>query len=200
MYGSRERIVKSMDKKHIITIAGRPGSGKSTTAKEVASRLGLQHFSSGDLFRELGKERGVNVLQANLNAEQNAEIDHLVDQRLRDIGATEDKKVIDSRMAWHWMPASYKVFLDLDLEIAAQRILDGMDEARLANEHIHRDPAEYAVILQQRLDSEARRYDSLYKVNPYDTTNYNLVVDTGANSIDQAVEQVIQGFQQWLKQ
>ncbi|MGZ6005361.1 MAG: nucleoside monophosphate kinase, partial [Candidatus Saccharimonadales bacterium] len=52
-------------KRQIITIAGRPGSGKSTTAKMVASKLSFEHFSSGDLFRAIAKEWGIDVLQAN---------------------------------------------------------------------------------------------------------------------------------------
>lgn len=187
-----------MQKKHIITIAGRPGSGKSTTAKGLASSLGYEHFSSGDLFRAIAKEQGVDVLQANLAAEQEATIDHLVDQRLRDIGANEDEKVIDSRMAWHWMPNSFKVYLDLDLLTAAERSLGGRD-MDLHNEDVPESHQEYAEALQQRLDSEARRYKSLYNVNPYDMTNYDLVVDTAANNSEQVLELILKSFDQWLK-
>lgn len=186
-------------KKHIVTIAGRPGSGKSTTAKAVAAKLGFQHFSSGDLFRMLAKERGVDVLQANLSAEENAEIDHMVDGRLREIGVQNDKKVIDSRTAWHWIPASFKVFLNLDLTVGAERILNALGEARLASEHIPRDPAEYAHTLKRRLNSETRRYKSLYDIDPYDMTNYDLVVDTGTNNVEQVVMLVLQGYKDWLK-
>jgi len=186
-------------KKQIITIAGRPGSGKSTTAKGVTAYLGFQHFSSGDLFRALAREKGVDVLQANLTAEENAEIDHAVDGRLREIGKTENQLVIDSRTAWHWMPQSYKVFLDLDLEVAAQRILNNMDDARLESEHIHRDPAEYANVLRRRLDSETRRYKVLYDIDPYDLSNYDLVVDTGTNNPEQAVDKIIEGYKKWLE-
>jgi len=189
-----------MQKKHIITIAGKPGSGKSTTSKAVAAELGYKHFSSGDLFRAIGQERGLDVLQTNLAGEKgDTDVDHLVDQRLRDIGANEDNLAIDSRMAWHWMPQSFKVYLDLDLVSAAERIIKGTDLARLAVEHIPSDPNEYAVILQQRLDSEARRYQKLYDVNPYDMNNYDLVVDTKANKPEQATDLVVSAFQEWLK-
>jgi cytidylate kinase len=186
-------------KKQIITIAGGPGSGKSSTAKTVTAALGFQHFSSGDLFRALGKEMGFDVLNANLTAEQDSEIDHAVDGRLREIGATEDELVVDSRMAWYWMPQSYKVFLELDLLGAAKRILDGMDDARLASEHVHRDPQEYATILQKRLDSEKRRYRKLYDVDPFDTSHYDLVVDSARYNLEQVVEQILAGFHEWLK-
>lgn len=188
-----------MQKKHIITIAGRPGSGKSTTAKAVTAQLGYQHFSSGDLFRALAREKGIELLEANLSAEQNADLDHEVDGRLQEIGGSEDQLVIDSRTAWHWIPASFKVFLDLDLIIAAERILNGMDDARLASEHIHRDPAEYAQKLQERLDSETRRYKSLYDINPYDMANYDLVIDSATNNLQQVVEQVVDGFRAWVQ-
>ncbi|HMI09387.1 MAG TPA: nucleoside monophosphate kinase [Candidatus Saccharimonadales bacterium] len=192
-------ISEQMQKKHIITIAGKPGSGKSTTSKAVAAELGFQHFSSGDLFRAIGKERGIDVLQANLSGEKGTDIDYLVDQRLRDIGSAEDEIVIDSRMAWHWMPYSFKVYLDLDLETAAQRVLSSMDPTRLKFEHIPNDVKEYADILQQRLDSETRRYEKFYSVDPYNTTNYDLVVDTKANNPNQVFGIVLNAYRDWLK-
>ena len=187
-------------KKSIITIAGQPGSGKSTTAKGVAKILEFEHFSSGDLFRALAKERGLDLMQANLSAEQNTEMDNLVDGRLQEMGLHEDRKVIDSRMAWHWMPQSFKVYLDLDMRIAAQRILDGMDEQRLKSEHVHRDPEEYAEILKERHASEVRRYRSLYDLDPFEHRNYDLVVDTGAFSIDEVIARVVLEFRKWLDQ
>ncbi|MEP7204668.1 MAG: cytidylate kinase family protein [Candidatus Saccharibacteria bacterium] len=188
-----------MQKKHIITIAGKPGSGKSTTSKAVAVELGYRHFSSGDFFRAISKERNISVLEANLTGERGSDIDNLVDQRLRDIGASKDNMVIDSRTAWHWMPLSFKVYLDLDLLIAAERISQGKDLVRLEAEHIPSDPKEYASILQQRLDSEARRYQKFYDINPYDVGNYDLVVDSSTNNPEQVIGLVINGFRDWLE-
>lgn len=189
---------RRVHKKRIITIAGRPGAGKSSTAKTVTAELGYQHFSSGDLFRSLAREQGIDLLQANLSAEQNAEIDRLVDGRLQHIGEAEERIVIDSRTAWHWMPASFKVFLDLDLQIAAERILADMDDLRLQNELVHHDTSEYVLMLQQRLDSESRRYKSLYNIDPYDMDNYDLVIDTAANNLDTVVQLVLSGYRAWL--
>ena len=191
--------VISTSKKHIITIAGRPGSGKSTTAKLVASKLGFEHFSSGDLFRALGKQRGIDVLGANKTVGVTEKLDSLVDRKLREIGKTKNQMVIDSRTAWHWIPTSFKVFLDLDLEVAAKRILDEINEERLNSENIHRSPAEYAQMLKHRLDVETSRYKAIYDIDPYDMSNYDLVIDTSANNTQQVVAQVLQGFQDWLK-
>lgn len=188
-----------MEKKHIITIAGKPGSGKSTTSKGLASELGYKHFSSGDLFRAIGKERGIDVFQVNVTAETEKEIDYMVDEKLREIGTNEDELVIDSRMAWHWMPYSFKVYLDLDLDTAAKRILGKINPERLEAEEIPRTPEEYAVRLQERLDSEIKRYMNLYQQNPYDTSNYDLVVDTGKHNPSEARDMILRGFKEWIK-
>src|SRR5262249_32636493 len=95
-------------KNEIITIAGSPGSGKSSTARAVAAALGFRHFSSGDLFRQLAVERGESIEAMNISAEVQRDIDLKVDNLLQVMYRTDKKLVIDSRMAWHWMPSSFK--------------------------------------------------------------------------------------------
>ncbi len=189
-----------MDKKHIITIAGKPGSGKSTTSKNLAAKLGYKHFSSGDLFRAIGKDRGIDVLQTNITAETEKEIDYMVDEKLREIGTNDDELVIDSRMAWHWMPYSFKVYLDLDLETAAKRILAKVTPERASAENIPNTPEGYAEQLQDRLDSEIRRYMNLYNQNPYDKSNYDLVVDTASNGPEEVVDAILKSYESWSKE
>jgi cytidylate kinase len=192
------------ERSEIITIAGPPGSGKSTTAKMVAARLDFEHFSSGDLFRAASKEQGKTVLEANLAAEQVADgipaIDALVDQRLREIGEQQTRLVIDSRTAWHWIPDSFKVFFDLELDVAAQRILNDMTPERIAAEHIPSNPEEYALQLEARLASESRRYKKLYGIDPYQTSNYDLVVDTKQHNLETVAGLIIEGYQRWRDQ
>ena len=81
-------------KKHIVTITGFPGSGKSSTAKGVAKALGYEHFSSGDLFRKMAAERGLSIEEINFTAEKQQEIDHQVDQWLQNMGPQRDKFLI----------------------------------------------------------------------------------------------------------
>jgi cytidylate kinase len=188
-----------MQRKHIITLAGKPGSGKSTTSKAVAAKLGYKHFSSGDLFRSIAAERGVDVKTANQQAEKESSIDELVDQKLQQMGRTEDRIVLDSRTAWHWMPQSFKVYLDLDLHFAAERIIAALDLRQAANEYIPENADEYEVELRQRLESEARRYEALYGINPYEPANYDLVVDTSKHPIDKVVDEIISTYERWLE-
>lgn len=187
-----------MTKKHIITIAGRPGSGKSATSRLVAERLGYEHFSSGQLFRSLGEERGLDVMSMNQTAESNDEVDRLVDEKLQQIGQEEDYKVIDSRTAWHWIPGSFKVFLDLNLLVAANRIIANSDPERMESEKIPSDPKVYEGQLRNRLESESKRYMKLYQINPYVADNYDLVVDTETNNLEQVTQIILDAYKKWL--
>lgn len=189
-----------MNHNTIITVAGRVGSGKSSSAKAVAEALGYRHFSSGDLFREIASRQQMDLLTANQNAEKNADIDHQVDSRLREIGETESKLVVDSRTAWHWMPASFKVYLTLDTLVASRRIIENIDDRGSdANENIPADVDEYAKLLDERYQSENRRYMNLYQIDPSIESNYDLVIDTGKYSLDEVVKLILDAYSNWLE-
>ena len=187
-----------LHKSTIITIAGRPGSGKSTTAKMVADALGYDHFSSGDLFREMVHKLGFDLTAGSLHAEQNSEIDVAVDQRLREMGEESTDIVIDSRMAWHWMPNSFRVYLELDSKTAAERIMGALDEKRRAVEHVPESIEEYAQQLDERLASEARRDSALYGVNPYVEDHYDIVINTASSTPEESTQQIIKAYKAWL--
>jgi len=189
----------SMKKKHIITVAGRPGSGKSTTSKMLAECLGYERFSSGDFFRLLGRERGMDVKSANIDAEKGqSDIDAIVDQKLRDLGEQSDNMVIDSRTAWHWIPNSFKVYLNLDIHIAVKRILSKIEPERLKSENIPDNPVEYEKALDERYASESRRYQALYNIDPSQLSNYDLVIDTATNDPKQVIKIIIDAYERWL--
>lgn len=183
-------------KQCIITIAGKPGSGKSTISKRLAASLGYKHFSSGDLFRAIAREKNISVDAINRLAEEDTSIDTAVDNKLKELGETEDEIIIDSRMAWYWIPNSLKVYLDLDLAIAADRIYSSEDVKRFENEERASSAEDYEQQLRDRLDSETKRYLTLYGQNPYDTSNYDLVIDTHKNNPEQVEEIILDNFKQ----
>ncbi|HEX8947047.1 MAG TPA: cytidylate kinase family protein [Candidatus Paceibacterota bacterium] len=185
-----------MEKRAIITIAGAIGSGKSSTAKAIASKLGYQHFSSGDLFRAIAKERDISVEEMNRQAEKEAEIDHAVDERLQQLYANETDLIIDSRLAYHWMPNSFKVYLSLDPQVAATRIYNHIQrEGRVSQ-----TAESVAQVLEKTLsrqEGERARYQSLYGVDVTDRTPFNLVIDTSVHGLDEVVHTVIDSYRAW---
>jgi len=186
-------------KKKIITIAGAIGSGKSSTAKAIAAQLGFKHFSSGDLFRSIAAERGLSIEALNLSAEEQQEIDHQVDELLEKMGREEDRLVIDSRLAWHWMPQSFKVYLALDPDTAAERIFNHMQtEGRVSQ--TASSVEEVRNNIDTRVQSEHKRYKNLYNIDVTDTTPFDVVVDTRVNSLNEVVSLIIENYKVWLEE
>jgi cytidylate kinase len=183
-------------KKKIITIAGSLGSGKSSTAKAVAAVLGFRHFSSGDLFRQIAAERGESIEAMNISAEVQRDIDLKVDRLLQDMYRTEEKLVIDSRMAWHWMPDSFKVFLVLDPNTAALRIFNHLQEEGRTSEDA-RSVEEVRNSIDRRFASEQRRYAGLYGVNPTDPSNFDIMINTRHNDLKTVTAIVLAAYQAW---
>ena len=169
-----------------MTISGSLGSGKSSLAAALAERFGTRRVGTGELHRSIAEERGVSTLELNRLAESDQSIDHRVDSLLREMGATDDPLVVDSRMAWYFMPDSLKVHLIVNPEVAAQRVLHGRSEpveGYASVEHA-RDA------MRARSESERRRFAGLYGVDINRLRNYDLVCDTTSTSLEEVVEQV----------
>lgn len=186
-------------KKEIITICGGLGSGKSSTAKKVAEILGFQHFSSGDFFRQVGLELGLSINEINKRAETDPKIDEMTDQKLRDMKDRE-KVVIDSRTAYHWIPESFKIYLDLPQEIAKDRVLNSLKENKLRMESEQISSAEEAYEkMQERFLSEQKRYWTLYKINNTDKNNFDLIIDTNKNNLEEVVNIIVTEYKKWVE-
>lgn len=187
----------NQSKKQIITIAGSLGSGKSSTGKALAAALGFKHYSSGDLFRKMAAERGVSIEAINQTAEIQKDLDHKVDEWLRELYRTEQRFVVDSRMAWHWMPESFKLFLALDQETAAMRILSHIKEESRVSEHAS-SVEDVRASIDRRFASEQRRYLDLYGVNPTDTLNFDMILTTKQNDLQTVTNIALVSFKAWL--
>jgi len=193
-------IILGMIKKEIITICGGLGSGKSSTAKGVAKALGFKHFSSGDFFRQVGLELGLSVTETNIRAENDPEIDERTDQKLRDLN-NKNKIVIDSRTAYHWIPGSFKVYLNLPPEVARERILNSLKEDKLRKKSEQDTTGEKILEkMTERFESEQKRYWNLYKIDNSDKNQFDLVIDTNKNNLKQVVDIIVSGYKKWMKE
>lgn len=157
----------------VVSIAGHVGSGKSATARIVAETLGWTHLSTGEMFREIAGRLGMTVLELNRHAETDDSIDEEIDGYLRGLAGVAKDVVIDSRMAWHFVPESLKVYLVVDPIEGAQRVL-----------RADRDDEDYATLEEAaaaniaRMAAEAERYHELYGVRRDDWRNYDIIIDT----------------------
>lgn len=185
-------------KREIITISGDLGSGKSSTADLVAKQLGFSRFSSGDFMRQMAVKMNISLLELSALAEKDFSIDKEIDAEIKKVGE-KDKIVIDSRLAFYWLPESFKVYLSLDPKIAAQRISINLNENKLRKESENSNSQEevYKKILE-RSESERKRYEEIYGVNHLDKNNYDLVIDTDKDSLEEIAQYIIDVYKNWL--
>ncbi len=172
----------------IVTIAGKPGSGKTTVAKEVAKRLGFKHLSTGDMRGQLAMEHGLTIDQLNEIGKKEDWTDKEVDKKVEQIGKTQDKLVIDSWLAFHFIPKSLKIFLDVDLKVAAKRIF-----ANQRPDEEHKDTVEQVYeMITKRYQETVARYKKWYGVDISDLKNYDVVVDTTNLTQEQSIQKVLE--------
>lgn len=185
-------------KKHIITISGRPGSGKSSTANKVALELGYKRFSSGDFMRDIAVKRGISLNELSALAEKDPSIDESIDNENKKVGQLENV-VVDSRLAFHFIPNSFKVFLDLPLEISKDRVWQSLENNPLRQQsEMLTTPEEVLGKLKARLASEHTRYLDMYNISYDKSSNFDLVVDTNENNLEQVVEIVLAAYKKWV--
>lgn len=173
-----------------ITITGNLGSGKSSVAK-ILNERGYEYSSTGNIFRQLAMENGLSVEEFNKKVNEAAKsgdhsIDKMIDDTTTKIGEERDNVVFDSRLAWHFAPKSFKVFIITDIDEASRRVFH--DSLRANSESYESQEAcKKALINRQKL--ETVRYQEVYHIDYYDMSNYNLVIDsTNAASAEIAQE------------
>ena len=167
----------------LITISGPAGSGKSTVAAGLAERLGSEHVSGGDIFRDLAAERDLTPLELNKLAERDDAIDRDLDRRQRELATERDELVLESRLAG-WMAgdhADFRIWLDAPLDIRTERIADREDKpVGTAREET-----------VERADSEALRYQEYYGIDIGELGIYDLALNTARFSPGTVLDIVI---------
>lgn len=177
----------------ILTISGKPGSGKSVVADILAQKLNFKRYSVGDYRREMAKKRGMTLAEFNKLGEKEDFTDKEADEWQKQLGIKEDNFIIDGRLSFLFIPNSIKIFLDVKPEIGAER------STKRHNIEENTETKEKALQLQrERIKSDIKRYKKYYNINPYNKKHYDLVIDTSRMTEDEVVEK-IEGFLSSIK-
>ena len=160
-----------------ITLTGNLGSGKSTVCKLLTQQYGFELFSTGKVIREIADEMGISVLEMNELMSKDHKYDHMIDDKTAAISRENpDRNILfDSRLAWHFVEKSFKVFLSVDLAEAARRVFADASRGEVESYKSEEDAAEQ---LAARAANEDARYEELYGIHYFDFNNYNLVLDS----------------------
>ena len=149
-------------------------------------------------MRKMALDRGITLLQLSTMAERDRSIDAEIDAEIKKLRSREGT-VIDSRLAFHWIPESFKVFLDLPMEISEQRIRQDLRENKFRGASDRMQEEEIYQKTVARLESEYKRYKELYGIENYaDKKNFDLIIDTQKNGLEQVVAIILQKYPEWL--
>ena len=142
----------------IITITGMPCSGKSSIAKMIAEKHGFRRIGVGDMFKDEAKSRGLSAEEFNALCMKDPSYDFFIDNKTAELGKElEGQKIIfDSRLAWHFVPKSYKVYVNLqDEKVLVERMLCSDREGK--EKFTSAEEVKRSVLNRQRLEDEPRR-------------------------------------------
>jgi len=160
-----------MHTRRTISISGPPGAGTSTVARILAENLGMEYINSGDIFREMAREKGMPLGEFGNYAKEHEEVDLELDRRQVEIARTRPV-ILEGRLSGFMLHRekvpSFRIWIDADPEIRAARVLEreGGDILQKMRENDDRE----------KCDKE--RYRRLYGADYADPSVYTLLIDS----------------------
>lgn len=159
-----------------ITLTGNLGSGKSTICKILESEYHYEVYSTGKVQRKLAEDLGISVLEMNRLMCKDHKYDNMIDDTTAKISRENKEKAIvfDSRLAWNFVEESFKVFLSVSLNVAAERVYCD----NRGNVECYCSVSDAKQQLKLRAETENIRYKDIYNLEYFNFSNYNLVLDS----------------------
>ena len=173
-----------------ITIAGDLGSGKSTVANHLINNINYRIESAGLIFRRLAEQHGMSAKEFNQFIESNPKYDNMVDDTIKEMGAKEENIIFDSRLAWYFVPKSFKIYMYVDVDTATERIFN--DKGRVSESYSDMATAKKEII--ERRESEVLRYKTFYNIDINNYSNYDFIIDTSHATKDEVNDAVLSNF------
>ena len=175
----------------LITIWWKAWSGKWTVSKLLAEKLWYKIISIWDMKRKLAVEMWINIIEFNKmwdNPENAKEFDLKYEEYQQNLKLT-DNIILDSRLGFYTQPKAFKILLDVDENIAWERIFKA---ERDTDKHATKKHAINEV--KERNLNDEERYKKLYDVDLWDSSNYNLVIDTSERTPEEILEIILEEF------
>ena len=172
----------------IITMTGKPCSGKSTIGKILEEKFGYRRIGVGDMFKAESERRGMNAEEFNAFCLKDPSYDFFIDNETARLGKelAGQKVIFDSRLAWHFVPVSFKVFVDVSDEEMARRLATS---DRTGKEKID-DVVEAKKHLLNRFNLENERYKKIYGFDNLESKNYDLVLDSTNKTPEELADEI----------
>ena len=186
-----------MKKRNIISLAGDLAAGKGTVSKILIKDLDYGIYRNGEYARKLARDMGLDITSFNAYLAEHPEIDLQIEKSASEYAKDHDNFIIDARLGWYAVPESFKVYLRVDIDVAAQRAFNDLN--RKSSESFE-TVEEQKADMQKRFEMENERYWNLYHVRKEDMSNYDLVVDTTNMTPEEVAEEIKREYKKWLEE
>ena len=168
-----------------VTIFGLAGTGTTSVGELVAENFGYTFLSSGNLFREKSVELGIEVSKLEKICLINPKYDFELDEYISKFGRANNNFVVESRLAYHFIPDSIKIKLVCDYATRIQRV------ARRQN--IPTSVASEETNFRERAAN--KRYRKLYGIKKLaPDKEFHLIIDTSRRSAEETAAIIISKF------
>ncbi len=180
--------------KNIIVMSGDIGSGKSSVASALKQLTNFDIIGTGTIQRAIATKRGLTTLELNKFSQTDRSIDDEIDSYVIELGKTQDNLILDSRLAWHFIPTAFKVFLSVDPVVGANRVFN-------AARNDENNPSLDVTLKNnlKRQSIEDQRFNQLYNINFRRYDNYDLIIDTSYTSPDRIAKKIKDCFDVWTQ-
>ncbi|RIZ65536.1 MAG: hypothetical protein D0531_09170 [Methylococcales bacterium] len=181
--------------KNIIVMSGDIGSGKSSVATELKQLTDFDIIGTGAIQRAIATRRGLTTLELNEISQTDRSVDDEIDAYVIETGKSQDRLIMDSRLAWHFIPTAFKVFLAVDVVVGAERVFNASrnDEKNESLEITLKNNLKRQTI-------EDQRFNQLYNIHFRKYGNYDLIIDTSYATPLAIAQKINDCFNAWLKQ
>lgn len=170
-----------------VTVFGMAGTGKGTVCKILCEKLGYKSFSGGDFARATADKMGVTLLELDEMSKTDKTIDIERDKVISDFGKNNDNFVVEARLAWYFIPDSFKVCFVCDFDERTRRVAQ-------------REYKDIEVVKQETIQREKsiyERFDKYYGIKDFENEkHFDLVIDTTSILPEQIVHIIIDNLKQ----
>ena len=188
-------------KKRVITICGELGAGKSTTTRMLRDSLGYEYIYAGGIQRQLAEELGMSFDEFHKLEETDQKYDMMVDEKIEEFLTKGDDIICDSYIAPWIAPDSFKVFLNIDPKVAAERMFEDQKTNPSRKTEKYDSVEKQLEKNRERTESNILRFRKYNNIENYlDKDHYDIVVDTTNTPPDKVIELILDKYNSWLNE
>lgn len=179
----------------IVTVSGKPCTGKSTMAEIFCKKYNFDRVYAGAIFKAHARELGIDITDL-CKSEQMCEIDRRVDEDLEKLyhARLNDDLLVESRTSWSFMPKAFNVFINIPDHVMAERLFNS---DRPENER-GKDLNEALTKVTERYNADVSRYKMLYNIDCDNLDNYTFVIDNSNLTPEQTADKIYEEYLKFL--